>query len=215
MPFRRTMSFFLAFALFLFTPSLAEAHVTVSPGESTTGAYEKYTVRVPVEKEMNTIAVTLEIPSGVNVVSVMPVPDWDYSLDRKDGRVASVTWTATEGGIGKNEFMEFSFVGANPDEPGEVAWKAIQTYEDGSEVRWVGEPDEKEPASITVIKQGEGNGHHHGDDEAQEIENKEKEQASDAVEKTDEAVTDGGTGWSLGLASLALLLSLIALFRKR
>ncbi|MDR6225975.1 YcnI family copper-binding membrane protein [Desmospora profundinema] len=203
----------LALALFFSVPAVTYAHVTVQPGVSTTGAYEKYTVRVPVEKKVNTTEVKLKIPKEVRVVSVMPVPEWDYSLDRKDGRVASITWTAAKGGIGEHEFMEFSFVGANPDKPGEVAWKAIQTYEDDSEVRWVGEPSDKEPASITVIEQGEGHSHGHDDQEAK---NEETEEQPSAVDEEEEpTAATGENGWPMGLAGLALLLSMIALFRKR
>ncbi len=32
-----------------------------------------------------------------------------------------------------------------------MSWKAIQTYSDGTSVRWVGPPESEEPAAVTVV----------------------------------------------------------------
>ena len=38
-------------------------------------------------------------------------------------------------------------VGGGPDEPGtSLTFKALQTYDDGEVVRWIGAPDADEPA---------------------------------------------------------------------
>lgn len=198
-------SLMLSAVLFFVLIPGAFAHVTVQPGESTTGAYEKYTVRVPVEKDIPTTEVELKVPKNVEVISIMPVPSWDYKLKKDDDdRITSVTWKAKDDGIHAGEFTEFSFVGINPEDEGEVAWKAHQTYEDGSVVKWVGEPDSKEPASITQIKPGDGSHSHDADKQS--------------VNKTESKEGDNSNPFSLlpaVLAGIAVVLSLIALFRKK
>lgn len=99
--------------------SAASAHVVVYPKETLTGAYEKYTVRVPVEKDTNTTKLRIEFPAGLKVSTVKPMTGWTYSFEQdSQGRNIAVTWTATAGGIKPHEFMEFEFVGANPKETG-------------------------------------------------------------------------------------------------
>lgn len=198
------------FAFILIAP-VAEAHVTVWPQESATNAYEKYTVRVPVEKDINTTEVNLEIPEGVDVISVLPMPTWDYEVEKNaDERITHVIWKANDGGIGPFEFIEFAFVGVNPDEPGEVSWKALQTYEDGSVVEWVGPPDSAEPASVTTITSESTVASDEGNGTATAAANAEPQ--GEMVAGT----ASGGSNWlPTLLASLALLLSVISLLRKR
>lgn len=198
-------SLMLSVVLFFVWIPGAFAHVTVQPEESSTGAYEKYTVRVPVEKDIPTTEVELKVPKNVEVISIMPVPSWDYKLKKdNDDRITFVTWKAKGSGIHAGEFTEFSFVGVNPEEEGEVAWKAHQTYEDGSVVKWVGKPDSKEPASITQIKPGDSSHSH--------------DVSTQAVNKTESKEEDSSNPFSLlpsVLAGLAIVLSLIALLRKK
>ncbi|MCM3080444.1 MULTISPECIES: YcnI family protein [Brevibacillus] len=201
------MSSLLVAGAILTLSSAAQAHVNVYPKETTTGAYEKYTVRVPVEKDVNTVKVKLEFPSGVKVSTVQPVPGWSYEFEKDaEGRNTALIWTATDGGIKAHEFMEFAFVGANPKEAGEVAWKAYQTYTDGEVVEWTGEQDSKTPASVTTIKEGagagDGHGHSHGAETA-------------APAAGSEGTGSDGNSLPLVLSGLALLLSIISFFRKK
>src|SRR3954447_19850798 len=85
--------------LLLFS-SVASAHVTVVPKTSTTGAWETYTVKVPVEKDVATTKITLKAPAGVEIQSYQPVPGWNYSADKDaNGIVKSITFEATGEGI--------------------------------------------------------------------------------------------------------------------
>ncbi|KEO84108.1 YcnI family protein [Tumebacillus flagellatus] len=189
---------------------VASAHVTVWPKETTTGAYEKYTVRVPVEKDLNTIKVRVEFPAGVKVSTVEPIAGWDYSYETNaDGTNKAITWTATAGGIKKGEFIEFNFIGANPKEvgTGKLAWKAYQTYADNSVVEWTGEEGSKTPASVTTIKAaGTTETDHH--DEA-----KNTTEASAPSTTTEDTKSSNTIPYIISGA--ALLLSLVGLFRKR
>lgn len=109
------------------TMHVAEAHVTLNPQVSEPGSYEEYHVRVPVEREDQTVKLELEVPKGVSLSTVAPVPGFKHEFQKdKQGNIEKVTWTATDKGIGPNEHVDFPIVVANPDEAGEFKWKAIQ-----------------------------------------------------------------------------------------
>lgn len=207
MKWTKWMSSVLVAGAVLTLATAAQAHVNVYPKETTTGAYEKYTVRVPVEKDVNTTKVKLEFPAGVKVSTVQPIPGWSYEFEKdKDGRNTALVWTATDGGIKAHEFMEFAFVGANPKEEGSLAWKAYQTYADGEVVEWTGDKDSKTPASVTTVKAGVGEaGHDHGE-----------AQAPAAAPGQESASSTGSSNTlPLVLSGLALLISIVGLFRKK
>ena len=52
----------VAATLTLLVPMVADAHVSISPRESTAGATEKYVVRIPTEGKVATVAADLEVP---------------------------------------------------------------------------------------------------------------------------------------------------------
>ncbi|MGG3802633.1 YcnI family protein [Metabacillus fastidiosus] len=188
-------------AFILFTIPVS-AHVTVKPESSSTGAWETYTIKVPVEKDIPTTKVALKMPEGVEFSMYEPVPGWTIATEKdQDGKVTTVTWTAGGEGLKAGEFAQFSFIGKNSDQAGEAAWDAYQYYKDGSIVEWTGDKDSDLPHSITTIVQGEGADDHHGGDVAKEESKKEE---AEAVE------TENTTTLPLTLSVIALILSLAA-----
>ncbi|MBC1701624.1 DUF1775 domain-containing protein [Listeria welshimeri] len=129
-------------------PFQANAHVSVSPNESTVKSWETYTMKVPSEKEMASKKIVLKIAKGVSFESYEPVPGWTTTVDKKNG---TVTWQTEGNGIEKGQFQRFSFIAKNPSEEGDVAWNAYQYYEDGSIVEWVGAEDSETPHATTKI----------------------------------------------------------------
>lgn len=138
----------------LFGSAPAWAHVVVGPEEVTAGDYETLTVSVPTEKEVPTTEVRVEVPDGFTLSGVQPVPGWEHDFEEKGGLIRAVTWSGGE--IGPQEFQQFLVQAQAPDEPGEYAWKAFQTYKDGSVVEWTGPADAEEPASIVAVVAGGG-----------------------------------------------------------
>ena len=130
----------------------AWAHVVVSPEEVRAGDYETLTVSVPTEKEIPTTKIRVEVPEGFLLSGVQPVPGWEYSFEEDGGIVTAVTFSGGE--IRPREFQQFLVQAQAPEEPGEYPWKAIQTYEDGSVVEWVGAPESEEPASVIEVVSG-------------------------------------------------------------
>ncbi len=108
------------------------AHVTIGPTESRQGARERYTVRVPTEGRVPTVAVDLEIPEGVRVTNLL-AGSWSTELRREDNRIVGVTWTME---IPAAHFAEFVFNARNPREGTEIAWKVTQRFADGTSREW-------------------------------------------------------------------------------
>jgi hypothetical protein len=48
--------------------------------------------------------------------------------------------------------LEFGVVARNPQAPTALIWKAIQKYQDASEVHWIGPPQAQFPAAITHVR---------------------------------------------------------------
>ncbi|ARJ50524.1 YcnI family protein [Staphylococcus lutrae] len=190
----------------LFAPlsSVAEAHVTLNPNVSTPGSYAQYDVRVPVERDSNTVKIELEVPKDVTLSGVQPVPGFEHTFEKnKNGEITKVTWTATGKGIGQNEYMNFPIVVANPKKEGTYQWKAIQTYEDGKVVKWTDDDKKSEtPAPTTVVKangamQQEETSHHHDTADSEET-------------------TAASSPWlERGMSIVALILAIIALFKRK
>jgi len=62
-------------------------------------------------------------------------------------QVDTVTFATTGEPIRPGEFRDFGLSLAMPDAPGrKLTFKALQTYDNGEVVRWIGPPDSDEPA---------------------------------------------------------------------
>ena len=134
----------------LAVPSIVFAHAVVFPKTSTPGAYEKYVLRVPNERDVPTIKVELHFPEGLRVVSFGDVPGWKLQvLTDSAQRVTGAVWT---GVLPKEHFVEFPFVAVNPKDSTSLAWPTFQTYQGGERVEWTS-PDtaSKTPVSTTLI----------------------------------------------------------------
>ncbi|ANE46190.1 hypothetical protein SY83_07795 [Paenibacillus swuensis] len=154
--------FMLCMTAMLVLVSAASAHVTVMPKETSQNAYEVFTVRVPNEAETATVKVEVKFPVGVDVSRFESKPGWTYESKKEGEKLTSVMWTAKEGGVKPGEFAEFRMQGKVGADTTELAWKAYQTYEDGTLVEWVGAPDADKPASVTTVKAAAAGEEHHG-----------------------------------------------------
>ncbi|WP_410771091.1 YcnI family protein [Fontibacillus sp. BL9] len=195
----------VAAGLLLFS-GLASAHVTVKPDVSAPGAWETYTIKIPVEKDIPTVKVSLKIPEGLDFKQYRPVPDWKVELTKNEsGKVTVVTWSAEDEGIGPGEFQQFDFVGKNPAADASLAWDAFQYYSDGSIVEWSGEEGADTPHSITKVtadadagsSNGSNSGHaDHGHDNAGAANGAGTEAGADAG--ADSGTADSGAGNGAG-----------------
>lgn len=137
--------------VFLFAGA-ASAHVSVQPAASTPSAWETYTIKVPVEKDIPTTKVVIKIPDGVTFVNYQQVAEWEVTLDKgSSNTVQTVSWTATGEGILAGQFQQFTFVAKNPESETDIAWDAFQYYKDGSIVEWNGKEGSATPHSVTKV----------------------------------------------------------------
>jgi len=141
------------FALALIiVPAVALAHAVVFPKTSKPGAYEKYVLRVPNERDVPTTRVELHFPNGLRVVSFGDVPGWKLeTLTDTAQQIIGAVWT---GVLPKERFVEFPFVAVNPKDSTSLSWPTYQTYEGGERVEWTS-PDtaSKTPVSSTLISE--------------------------------------------------------------
>ncbi|HEY6890826.1 MAG TPA: DUF1775 domain-containing protein [Solirubrobacter sp.] len=134
------------------TTSDASAHVQVSPATVAPGDAVKFTVLVPGERDAQTTRVALKLPAGLLPFSWQDTPGWTRKLvPSADGGVDQAVWT---GRLPRDGFVEFSFLAGTPERPGQLVWKALQTYADGTVVSWIGSPTSADPAPVTRVVKG-------------------------------------------------------------
>jgi len=130
-------------------PAVAQAHVTVWPRSAARGAFERYVVRVPNEKNVPTTRVEIHFPAEVRISSFLEVAGWQLQvLTDSAGKITGAVWT---GSLPPKRFIEFPFIGVNPKEGDRVVFPALQTYEGGEVVQWTGPEGSKTPASVTTL----------------------------------------------------------------
>jgi uncharacterized protein YcnI len=134
-------------ALTLAGPALA--HVQVRPTLVAPGDPVLFEVIVPGERDEPTVEVTLQVPPDVIPFSFEDAPGWERTLNEgSDGSIETITW---RGELAPDGFARFSFLASTPEKEGEIVWKALQTYEGGEVVRWIGAADSDNPAAVTKV----------------------------------------------------------------
>ena len=162
--------------LALAVPATASAHVTLQPDEAAAGDFTVLNVRVPNERDdAATTKVDVQLPPGFVFASYQPVPGWSVAVKMEKlakplsshgekivEQVAQMTWTADSDGAGiqPGQFQDFPISVQIPGEAGDtLTFKALQTYDDGEVVRWIGTPDSEQPAPQVAVTAGsEGHG---------------------------------------------------------
>lgn len=151
-----------ALLAFVALTQVAHAHVTVQPNEAPAGAFFRFVIRVPNERDVPTTKIRVEFPENLIFTSFQPKEGWERKVEMKkldepieafgsqiDEVVGSVTYSG--GSIGVGEFDEFGFSVRVPEEAGQLEFKAFQTYRGGEVVEWTGSPDSESPAALVTV----------------------------------------------------------------
>ncbi|TDU05381.1 uncharacterized protein YcnI [Streptomyces sp. 846.5] len=168
----------LAATALLLLAGPASAHVTVNPSSVAQGSYTAVSVRVPNEEtSVNTTQVQLYLPTDHPIASVATeaVPGWTVTVQKTklskplttdDGQVteavSEITWTG--GTIKPGQFQDFALsLGPMPTDTTTLTFKALQTYSDGSIVRWIqptveGQTEPANPAPVLHLTSAAGSG---------------------------------------------------------
>lgn len=158
----------------------AAAHVAVEPsGTPERGGDVRIAFRVPNETDdTDTTKVEVHLPADhpIASVAVEPVPGWAVDAQKTtlatpiksdDGEVTQavtvITWTADQNaGIKPGQFQEFPVALEGLPDTATLAFKTLQTYSDGTVVRWIDDPnpngqEPEHPAPVlTLAKAGSG-----------------------------------------------------------
>jgi uncharacterized protein YcnI len=138
---------------------VASAHVTVRSSDAVQGGHSELEFRVPNESDKAaTVKLSLALPTDTPIasVSVQPHPGWTYKVTTTplstpvpDGHggslssaVGTVEWTAvsSDTGIKPGEYDTFRIAAGPLPKADKVVFKVVQTYDDGSVVRWIDLP---------------------------------------------------------------------------
>jgi uncharacterized protein len=205
-------------ALLLAAPAVAQAHVTLQPDEIPAGGFARLDVRVPSERDdASTVKVEVKFPPGFEFVSTEPMPGWTTKVtkvrlakpitndegEQVADRVDTITWTGDgkQGKIGPGQFQDFGLSVGVPDEAGtSLTFKALQTYDDGKVVRWIGPPKAEEPAPQVKLLAASAGGHTATSGSATKV--------AAVVPANDADENDGAPTW---LAVLALVVGALGL----
>jgi uncharacterized protein len=203
-------------ALALAAPATAGAHVTLQPEEAPAEDFVVLDVRVPNERDdSGTIKVDVQFPPGFIFASYQPVQGWSVDVRMKKlaepveshgeeitEQVDRMTWTADSDadGVQPGQFVDFPISVQIPGEAGDtLTFKAVQTYDNGEVVRWIGGPESEEPAPLVAVTEGSGG---HGAEGGEE--HSDSESGSSESDDTDSA--------SKGLGIAALVVGALGLF---
>jgi uncharacterized protein YcnI len=144
-----TRRIMFAAALFVaLVPAAALAHVSIQPRQSTQGATERYTVRIPSEGKVATVAAEMDVPEGVIIETLQAPAGWTHEVTRKDDRVAAVVWRTD---VKPGEFIEVGFVARNPRDKARIVWVLRQRFADGTVTDWTVGPTGTRPTAVTQL----------------------------------------------------------------
>lgn len=165
---RKTLAALGAILMIGMMAAPALAHVTIQPSEAPAGAFYRFAIRVPNERDVANRKLTVTFPDNLIFVSFQPKEGWNRKVTMKtldepieafgasiDEVVDTVTWSG--GVINPGEFEEFYFSARVPEEEGEMEFAADQFYDGGETVTWSGPEDSDNPsprAKIVTMPEG-------------------------------------------------------------
>jgi uncharacterized protein YcnI len=135
----------------ILAPSAA-AHVTLQPAAGRPADLQRYRVIVPNEQQSAaTTGVDLRMPAGITFALVEAAPGWRTQVVKSAGAISELRWR--RGDVPPGGYAELHFIARNPVRTGALTWKALQRYDDGSVVRWIGGPASDQPAPVTQLSE--------------------------------------------------------------
>jgi uncharacterized protein YcnI len=136
---RRATSFVVA-ALGLVVPAQAGAHAEITPERVPAAGVSTFVLSVAGEQAAPATRIAMQLPPGMTNVELAPARGWQASRARR-----VITWTG--GSIEQGQEGRFEITAQFPNSPGEtLTFPVVQTYADGTVVRWIGAPASDTPA---------------------------------------------------------------------
>ena len=151
----------LVTGIVLTTATTAFAHTGFEPEAVAPGSIADVTLSVAAENnDAGTVKVELFFPEGVELSTVeAPAPaGWTVTTLAPGATGANVAWSRPSGPPGEGPQLPLR-LGTFPAEPGQVQFKVIQTYADGTVARWIadwpaGAPEPEMPGPVLQLVAG-------------------------------------------------------------
>jgi uncharacterized protein YcnI len=139
-------------AITLVLSTAAYAGLSVLPQESVAGNHEKYTMRVPNQRDSASLTqIEVQFPAGLEIYGYEPKQGWKVDLKRDvKGRISGAVWT---GNLGPHEFVEFGLLGVNPKVATTLVWTTTQIYDDGTREEYTNARGTKLQAPLVAVRQ--------------------------------------------------------------
>ncbi|WP_236653433.1 YcnI family copper-binding membrane protein [Streptacidiphilus melanogenes] len=204
----------------------ASAHVTVQPDQATAGAADQvFAFRVPNESDTaSTVQVDVHFPTDHPIASALvgPVAGWTSQvkttklttpIQTDDGpvtdAVSEIIWTG--GKIAPGQYQDFTVdFGQLPTGTKQLEFKTLQTYSDGTVVRWIDTPAtsggaEPQHPAPTLDLSAAGSGSGSTDAKAASTGSQTTASGSNSSSDSDDAARVlGGVGVVVGVAGVVL-----------
>lgn len=144
---------FIGLAMTLVLSGAAFARIAILPQESVAGIHEKYTMRVPNEKDAASLTqIEVQFPAGLEIYGYEPKQGWKVDLKKNaEGKLSGAVWS---GNLGPHEFIELGLLGINPKLATSLVWKTVQTYSDGTREEYLNARGSKLQAPVVLLRQG-------------------------------------------------------------
>lgn len=134
----------LTLAVLVVLPSAALAHASFDVSQLSAGASQQLVLRVPLEREAANDRVEVLVPGAFTVDACDGAEGWGCQQEATaDGNTVLAFERAPEG---PGDTQQFALTVTAPQEEGVYPFPTIQTYDDGQEAAWIGEPGSDHPA---------------------------------------------------------------------
>ena len=141
----RKTSLLVAVALGLVLVPQALAHAEITPARVPANGESNFVLSVAGEEDAPTVKVAVQMPAGMLNVKPLSAGRWQPTMA---GRV--ITWTG--GRFPQGESGEFTITAQFPNRPGvRLRFPTVQTYGNGTVVRWIGAPSSDTPAPTILL----------------------------------------------------------------
>jgi uncharacterized protein YcnI len=178
----------------------AIAHAEITPAKVPANGVSDFVLSVEGEENAPTVRVAMQLPAGMPNVKALPVPGWNSQMA---GRV--ITWTG--GSIRQGDSGKFEVRAQFPNTPGaRLKFPTVQTYGNGTVVRWIGAPSSDTPAPTILLTAA-----------TQPPPPPPPPPVTTTTSAPSQNEDDGSTGWLIGAVVIAILVGAAAalVWRRR
>jgi uncharacterized protein YcnI len=141
-----------SFAVLVISPS-AFAHFEIKPKRGDPSDARAFTFSIENEmSDASTVRLDVQLPAGVAFLGARSLGGWRLARTASAGGPRTISFRARRP-LGPGEAtQEFVVSLRMPKAPGAtLAFKGVQTYDNGEKVRWIGPPGSDEPAPTVRI----------------------------------------------------------------